>query len=52
MRSNERVFNIGSGHGISLNEVLAEIEFAMGVKVARGHLDGRSFDVPSSVLSI
>jgi UDP-glucose 4-epimerase len=50
--SGERVFNIGSGLGISLNEVLAEIEFAMGVKVERIYLDARPFDVPSSVLAI
>jgi UDP-glucose 4-epimerase len=50
--SSERVFNIGSGYGISLNEVLAEIEFAMGMKVERNYLEGRPFDVPSSVLAI
>jgi len=48
----DRTFNIGSGCGISLNEVLAEIEFAMGVKVARNYIEGRAFDVPSSVLAI
>jgi UDP-glucose 4-epimerase len=52
LESDKRVFNIGSGRGISLNEVLAEIEFAMGVKVARSYLSGRAFDVPSSVLAI
>ena len=48
----ERIFNIGSGSGISLNEVMAEIEFAMKIKVARNYIEGRSFDVPSSVLAI
>lgn len=48
----ERVLNIGFGHGISLNEFLAEIEFIMGAKVARSYLPGRAFDVPASVLAI
>ncbi len=48
----DRIFNIGSGSGITLNEVLAEIEFAMGIKVSRNYIEGRAFDVPSSVLAI
>jgi len=50
--STERVFNIGSGLGISLNEVLAEMEFALGRKIARSYMSPRAFDVPSSVLAI
>jgi UDP-glucose 4-epimerase len=50
--SMERIFNIGSGQGISLNEMLAEIEYATGIKIRRRYLDGRSFDVPASVLAI
>jgi UDP-glucose 4-epimerase len=48
----ERIFNIGFGVGISLNEVISEIECAMGMKVSRTYVKGRAFDVPSSVLGI
>jgi UDP-glucose 4-epimerase len=49
---NERILNIGSGHGISLNEVVAEIERATGIDVRKNHLIKRLFDVPANVLAI
>ncbi|MBZ9755784.1 NAD-dependent epimerase/dehydratase family protein [Mesorhizobium sp. ESP6-5] len=49
---NERVFNIGSGQGHSLNEVLDSIEVATGRSANRIYLPSRLFDVPASVLSI
>jgi UDP-glucose 4-epimerase len=48
----ERVFNIGSGRGHSINEVLDALEVATGLLADRRYLPGRSFDVPVSVLSI
>jgi UDP-glucose 4-epimerase len=48
----EHIFNIGSGHGISLNEVINEIECIIGNKVERKYTQGRTFDVPASILSI
>ena len=45
------VFNIGSGAGTSLNELIELIEGAIGRPVARKYLPGRPFDVPVSVLS-
>jgi UDP-glucose 4-epimerase len=51
-RGPERVFNIGSGEGHSLLEVLAAIETAIGRPVARRHLPARAVDVPVNVLSI
>jgi UDP-glucose 4-epimerase len=48
----ERVFNIGSGHGMSLNEVLDSIELVTGKKLDRVYKEGRPFDVPKNVLSI
>jgi UDP-glucose 4-epimerase len=48
----ERVFNIGSGAGRSLNEVLAAIEVLIGRSVDRRYLPARLFDVPSNVLDI
>lgn len=49
---NEHVFNIGSGHGRSLNEVLDVIEKVTGRVADRRYLPGRVFDVPTNVLSI
>ncbi|NJD56656.1 MAG: NAD-dependent epimerase/dehydratase family protein [Nitrospirae bacterium] len=47
-----RVFNIGSGEGRSLNQVLAEIEVVLGRHVPLTRVPGRPFDVPSNVLDI
>lgn len=44
------VFNISSGVGTSLNEMIAMLERALGRDVVRNYRPGRSFDVPSSVL--
>ncbi len=48
----ERVFNIGSGRGLSLNDVLDGIEAVIGRKTVRNYLPGRPFDVPVSLLCI
>lgn len=48
----EHVFNIGSGRGHSLNEVLDTIEKITGRVANRQYLPGRGFDVPLSVLNI
>jgi UDP-glucose 4-epimerase len=48
----ERVFNIGSGQGRSLNEILVAIEQLLGRPVARVYKPARNFDVPSNVLDI
>ncbi len=47
-----RVFNIGSGRGISVNELLATIEAVLGQPVPRRYLPGRPFDVPVNLLDI
>jgi UDP-glucose 4-epimerase len=46
------VFNIGSGVGQSLNEILHEIEALLGRSLKRSYLPARAFDVPASVLDI
>lgn len=46
------VFNIGSGSGLSLNEVLDSIEKVTNHKTRRRYMPGRAFDVPASVLCI
>lgn len=49
-RGAARVFNIGSGAGLSLLEVIAAIETLLGCRLATRFLDGRVADVPVSVL--
>lgn len=51
-RGAESVFNIGSGVGLSLNEVILFIESALGKKAICNHHESRSFDVPENVLAI
>jgi UDP-glucose 4-epimerase len=51
-RGKERLFNIGSGQGKSLNDILAAIEVLLDRSVARTYLAGRVFDVLTNVLDI
>lgn len=51
-KTGEHVFNIGAGHGQSLNELLEAIEKVTGRHANRHYLPGRTFDVPVNVLSI
>ena len=46
------VFNIGAGHGLSLNDILTAIEKLLGRPVVRSYESGRKFDVPVNVLDI
>ncbi|MGQ3889919.1 NAD-dependent epimerase/dehydratase family protein [Legionella sp. CNM-1927-20] len=48
----ERIFNIGSGEGRSINDILEAIESALGQTVKKHFTTGRVFDVPASVLAI
>lgn len=47
----KRIFNIGSGSGTSLNELICVIEQVLDTSIVRRYLPGRPFDVPISVLS-
>ncbi|HTN94771.1 MAG TPA: NAD-dependent epimerase/dehydratase family protein [Gallionella sp.] len=47
----ERIFNIGSGHGTSLNELIVLLEQVLGRSIERRYLPSRPFDVPASVLN-
>lgn len=47
----QRVFNISSGVGTSLNELIDTLEKSLGKPIARRYLPGRPFDVPVSILS-
>ncbi|WP_250480629.1 NAD-dependent epimerase/dehydratase family protein [Caballeronia sp. GAOx1] len=46
----ESVFNISSGRGTSLNEIIEKIESILGHPVERTYCPARPFDVPASVL--
>lgn len=48
----ENVFNIGSGQGKNLNQILQEIELILHRPVLRSYTESRSFDVPVNVLDI
>ena len=47
-----RLFNVGSGEGKSLRDVVIAIETMLGRRIACAFSPGRSFDVPSNVLDI
>ena len=48
----ERIFNIGSGVGQSVNEILDGIERVLDKRADRRYLEARAFDVRTSVLAI
>lgn len=45
------VFNISSGVGTSVNELILMLEKVLGISIERRYLPARPFDVPVSVLS-
>ena len=51
-RHEEFVFNVGSGVGISLNEIVDELETRLNRRLAVIRTETRAFDVPVSVLAI
>lgn len=48
----DRIFNIGSGIGLTLDELLSLIERVIGHGVERHYLVGRDFDVSANVLDV
>lgn len=44
------VFNISSGKGVSINELIERIEIVLGGAIDKLYLAGRSYDVPINVL--
>lgn len=48
----ERIFNIGSGRGLSLNALMGEIGKILGRDVRHEYRPGRQFDVPVNILDI
>lgn len=49
---NEHIFNVGSGAGRSLNEIVGEIESLIGYPIKRNYTKSRPLDVPVNVLDI
>jgi UDP-glucose 4-epimerase len=47
-----RIFNIGSGQGLSLNEIIAAIGELVGQQPQVRYLPGRPVDVPVSILDV
>ena len=48
----ERLFNVGSGEGLSLNQLVALLEVQLQRPLAVDYLPARGFDVPTNVLCI
>ncbi|MCH2037801.1 MAG: GDP-mannose 4,6-dehydratase, partial [Rickettsiales bacterium] len=48
----EPIFNIGSGVGHSINDIIHIFEELMGQSIDRRYLDGRAADVPVNILDI
>lgn len=51
-RDSEKLFNLGSGYGVPLKEVLATIEKVLGKKIKIFSFPSRNVDVPYNVLDI
>ncbi|MBI5891202.1 MAG: NAD-dependent epimerase/dehydratase family protein [Nitrosomonadales bacterium] len=51
-RGEQRIFNIGSGGGHSVREIIAAVEQVTGKKAQASFTAARKFDVPVSVLDI
>jgi UDP-glucose 4-epimerase len=49
--SGERIFNVGSGKGRSVREIIASIETQLGTRLTIECKPGRPIDVPVSTLS-
>lgn len=50
--STENIFNIGSGRGSNLMEIIEEMELILGKKISVEHVSERNADIPVSVLDI
>lgn len=47
-----RIVNIGSGEGLSLNELLQRLEQIIGRRSERRYMSARRFDVPANILDV
>jgi UDP-glucose 4-epimerase len=51
-KGEERLFNVGSGQGLSLNQLVALLEAQLQQPLTVEYLPSRGFDVPTNVLCI
>lgn len=51
-QGSQKIFNIGSGKGLSLNTLIAEMASLVGREARVNYLPARALDVPASVLDI
>jgi len=52
VNSEKDVFNLGSGIGYSLNQVIEIVEALIGKEIAREYLPARKVDIPVSILDV
>jgi UDP-glucose 4-epimerase len=52
VQGEERLFNVGSGEGLSLNQLVALLEASLKRSLEVHYLPSRGFDVPTNVLCI
>lgn len=48
----EHIFNLGSGKGLSINEIVDEIEYVLNHTLIVEHVPGRKVDVPVNILDM
>lgn len=51
-QGDERIFNVGSGQGLALNQLVACLESELGNPIAVKYMPSRGFDVPANILCI
>jgi len=47
----EKIFNIGAGKGMSINEIISTIEIVLNIKPEKHYKPGRKIDVPVNILN-
>jgi len=50
VNNDQRIFNVGSGIGRSLKDIVASVSHVLGTEIAVEHLPGRPADIPANVL--
>ena len=47
-----KIFNLGSGKGVSINDVIKNIKEALDIEITVNYIDGRKVDVPINYLDM
>lgn len=48
----KKVYNVGSGHGLSINEIIEGIRLVVGKNIKLSYRQGRKVDVPVNILDV